>query len=413
MAPQFDVLIVGAGHGGAQTAISLRSLGFEGSIGIVGDERELPYERPPLSKEYLSGDKPFERIQIRPAAYWAEKRVEMVLGQRVCEVATDRHEAILADGTAIGYGSLVWAAGGDARKLSCAGSHLAGVHTVRNRADVDALIADLPTASRIVVIGGGYIGLEAAAVLSKLGKQVVLLEALPRTLARVAGEDLSRFFEEEHRAHGVDLRTETAVTALEGQGRVSHVVLESGERLVANLVIVGIGIIPSVEPLLAAGAEGANGVLVDAQCRTTLPDVFALGDCAAHASGFAGGAILRLESVQNANDMAMVVAKTICGQASIYAATPWFWSNQYDLRLQTVGLSGGYDRAVVRGDPQARSFAVVYLKEGRVIALDCVNSVRDYSHGRRLVEIGALVEPDEIADTARHLKEWAAAAPAG
>jgi 3-phenylpropionate/trans-cinnamate dioxygenase ferredoxin reductase subunit len=406
---EYDVLIVGGGHGGAQTAIALRSQGFEGSIALVGDEPELPYERPPLSKEYLSGDKPFEHIRIRPPEYWAEKNIALVLGQRVTAVVPTDHKVTLADGTMLGYRHLVWAAGGDPRRLACPGGDLAGVHAIRNRADVDAVMAELPGVERVVVIGGGYIGLEAAAVFGKLGKRVVLLEALPRVLARVAGEDLSRFFETDHRARGVDLRTDAAVVALEGEGRVNGVRLASGEIMAADMVIVGVGIVPCVEPLLAAGAQGGNGVLVDASCRTSLPDIFALGDCAAHASAFAEGATLRLESVQNANDMAMVVARTICGQDAAYAATPWFWSNQYDLKLQTVGLSAGHDRAVLRGDPATRSFSVVYLKAGKVVALDCVNNVRDYSHGRRLVELGVIVDPADIADAGRQLKEWAVA----
>jgi 3-phenylpropionate/trans-cinnamate dioxygenase ferredoxin reductase subunit len=408
----FDVLIVGAGHGGAQTAIALRGLGFDGTIGLIGDEPELPYERPPLSKEYLSGDKVFERIQIRPGDYWTEKNVALIQGHRVNVVAPEDHSVTLADATILGYRHLVWATGGDARQLSCPGANLAGVHTVRNRFDVDAIRAELPQAERVVVIGGGYIGLEAAAVLSKFDKKVVLLEALPRVLARVAGDELSRFFEAEHRAHGIDLRTGAAVVALHGAGRVSGVELASGEKLPADMVIVGIGVIPCVEPLLAAGARGGNGVLVDAQCRTSLRDVFAIGDCAAHANSFAEGSEIRLESVQNANDMAAVVAKSICGQDANYRATPWFWSNQYDLKLQTVGISSGYDKAVLRGDQATRSFSVVYLKQGKVIALDCVNNVRDYSHGRRLVELRLTVDCEEIADAGRQLKEWVVAAPA-
>jgi 3-phenylpropionate/trans-cinnamate dioxygenase ferredoxin reductase component len=401
-----DVLIVGAGHAGAQTAITLRSLGFAGTIGIIGDEPELPYERPPLSKEYLSGDKAFERIQMRPAAYWADKNITLRLGQRVDVVSPDTHNVTLRDGTTIGYGQLVWATGGDPRRLSCPGATLAGVHYVRNRADVDAIMAQLPHAKQVVVIGGGYIGLEAAAVLSKLGKHITLIEALPRVLARVAGEVLSQFFEDEHRAHGVDLRTETSVTELIGGQQVRHVKLDTGAVIPADMVIVGIGIIACAEPLLNAGANGENAVLVDGQCWTNLHDIFALGDCAAHTNAFAGDATIRLESVQNANDMAAVVAKTIMGQDTCYKATPWFWSNQYDFKLQTVGLSAGYDQCVLRGDPASRSFSVVYLKQSRVIALDCVNNIRDYSHGRRLVEQGTCVDRVEIADTRRALKEW-------
>ncbi|MCZ8326345.1 MAG: FAD-dependent oxidoreductase [Sphingomonadaceae bacterium] len=401
----YDVLIVGGGHGGAQAAIALRTQGFAGSIAILGREDEPPYERPPLSKEYLAQEKPFERLYLRPREYWADKAVDLLLGREVTAVDPAARQVTCADGAVLTYGELVWATGGDPRRLTCPGAELAGVHYVRTRADVDALMAELPGVSRAVVIGGGYIGLEAAAVLTKLGKAVTLIEALPRVLARVAGEDLSHFYEAEHRAHGVDLRAGCGVEALLGEGRVAGVRLADGTELPGDVVIVGIGIIPCVEPLLAAGAEGGNGVLVDAQCRTSLPHVFAIGDCAAHANGFAEGAVIRLESVQNANDQATVVAKVITGQEASYGATPWFWSNQYDLKLQTVGLSTGHDATVLRGDPAARSFTVVYLKQGQVIALDCVNCAKDYAQGRKLVEQRVAADPAALADTAIPLKE--------
>ncbi|MGL5838029.1 MAG: NAD(P)/FAD-dependent oxidoreductase [Sphingorhabdus sp.] len=403
---RFDVLIVGAGHGGAAAAIALRQNGFEGSIALVGREPELPYERPPLSKDYLSGEKEFERIHIRPRAFWDDKRIDLRLGATVMAVNPQARTVGLRDGSQLGYGDLIWAAGGDARRLNCEGGDLAGVHAVRDRSDADAIMAALPDVEQVAVIGGGYIGLEAAAVLTKLGKKVVLLEALPRVLARVAGEALSTFYEAEHRAHGVDLRTGVGVVAIEGKdGRVSGVRLVDGGFITAQMAIVGIGIIPAVGPLLAAGAKGENGVEVDRQCRTSLPNVYAIGDCAAHANAFADGAMIRLESVQNANDQASVVARTICGNTEGYSATPWFWSNQYDLKLQTIGLSVGHDQAVLRGDPATRSFSVIYLKGGKVIALDCVNKVKDYVQGRRLVEAGAVIDPARLTDGAVPLKE--------
>lgn len=409
MAETHDIVIVGAGHGGAQAAITLRQQGFDGTILMIGREPELPYERPPLSKDYLSGEKPFERILLRPEAYWTEHRVAMRLGAEVTAVDPAAKQVRLSDGATVGYGKLIWAAGGDPRRLSCEGHHLSGIHAVRTRADVLTMMDELEHTRNVVVIGGGYIGLEAAAVLTKLGKQVTLFEAQDRVLARVAGTAISDWMTAEHRAHGVTIETEALVHALHGEedGRVSAVHLADGRTVPADMVIVGIGIIPAVTPLIEAGAEGGNGVRVDEYCRTSLNDVYAIGDCAAHANRFADGAVIRLESVQNANDQAATAAHHILGKAQPYAATPWFWSNQYDVRLQTVGLSTGHDTAIVRGDPDSRKFSVVYLKQGRVIALDCVNNVRDYAQGRKLVEAGGTPDPAALADPEVLLKDLA------
>jgi 3-phenylpropionate/trans-cinnamate dioxygenase ferredoxin reductase subunit len=414
---RYDILIVGAGHGGAQAALSLRQQKFAGTIALLGDEPEPPYERPPLSKDYLAGDKPFERMLIRPASFWAERDIDLLLDRRVVAVDPVAHSVTLVDDSVIGYGRLIWATGGAPRRLACAGHDLVGVHSVRTRVDVDRMIAEMPHVTNVVVIGGGYIGLEAAAILRKFGKKVVVLEALDRVLARVAGEPLSRFYEAEHRANGVNMRLGACVDGLVGfQGlgkdepaRVTGVHMSDGEILPAEMVIVGIGIVPAVQPLLDAGASGGNGVLVDGQCRTSLSDIFAIGDCAAHANAFAAGATIRVESVQNANDQANVVAKAIMGATDVYHAVPWFWSNQYDLRLQTVGLSIGFDQLVVRGDITARSFSVIYLRDGKVIALDCVNAVKDYVQGRALVVGGVAAESGQLADMTIPLKSLAPA----
>lgn len=410
MADNYDVLIVGGGHAGAQCAIALRQAGFTGSVAIISDEPHPPYERPPLSKDYLSGDKPWDRMLIRPDAFWAEREVTFLLGQRVVQVQPDDHLVHCASGDAIGYTHLVWAAGGTPRRLDVPGGDLANVTAMRTRADADLLIDTLGTAQSYAIIGGGYIGLEAAAVLRKLGKDVVVLEALDRVLARVAGEPLSRFFEAEHHAHGVDIRLGIGVDAIEGgDGRATGVRLADGSVVAADHVLVGIGIVPNVAPLLAAGVAGGNGVQVDAYCRTSAPAVFAIGDCAAHASQWADGATLRIESVQNANDMANTVARTILAEDRPYTAVPWFWSNQYDIKLQTVGLSTGHDEIVVRGDVASRSFSLVYLRGGRVIALDCVNATRDYVQGKALVTAGAAIAANALADASIPLKDMVAA----
>jgi 3-phenylpropionate/trans-cinnamate dioxygenase ferredoxin reductase component len=400
-----DVIVVGAGHGGAQAAIALRQRKFGGSILVIGGELELPYERPPLSKEYFSQEKPFEQMLIRTAQFWEERDVTMVLNTRVASVNVAARTVELDDGRTIGYGSLVWATGGHARGLSCSGHTLKGVHSVRTRADVDRIVSELPKTENVVVIGGGYIGLETAAAFVKIGKKVTVVEMLDRVLARVAGVSLSRFFEAEHRAHGVDIRLNTSVEGLEGKERVAGVRLGDSTVIPADIVIVGIGIIPAVEPLLKAGATGTDGVLVDEYCRTSLPQVFAIGDCAMHANIFAGGAQLRLESVQNATEMANVVASVISGHRHAYNAVPWFWSNQYDLRLQTVGLSIGHDQEVLRGSLATRSFSVIYLKQNRVIALDCMNTTKDYVQGRALVVGSHAIRADRLEDVTVPLKQ--------
>ena len=383
-----DVLIVGGGQAGAQAAISLRQGGYAGSIAIIGEEPDAPYERPPLSKDYLAGEREVGRLLLRPLDFWAARNVELRLGAPVVAVDATANTVTTAASDVSSYGQLIWATGGHARRLPLPGGGLRGVHAIRTRADVDALHRELAGVEHVVIIGGGYIGLEAAAVLRKLGKAVTVLEAQDRVLARVAGVAVSRFYEAEHRAHGVDVRLGIGIEALiEHDGKVSAVRTTAGD-IPAELVIVGIGIVPAVEALTAAGARVSNGVEVDHLCRTSLPDVFAIGDCAHHANVYAEGAGIRLESVQNAIDQAKTVAQVILGTPRPYRAVPWFWSNQYDLKLQTIGLSTGHDAIVIRGDPASRSWSLVYLRRGQVIALDCINAARDFVQGKALVEAG-------------------------
>lgn len=406
----FDCLIVGAGHAGAETAIALRQSGYQGSIGLIGDEPVPPYERPALSKEYLAGKNDFSQLLLRPPDYWAKHRVVLRLGRRVTAIDAQAHLATCDDGTVISYRTLVWAAGGVARTLDCPGNDLAGVRSIRTKADCDQLIAALPRSQRFIVIGAGFVGLEAAAVLRGMGKQVDVVEALDRVLARVTAEPVSRFYEAEHRSHGVRLHLGAGIAEILGRGgAVIGARCTDGTVIDAEQVIVGIGMEPAIQPLLDAGAEPANnrsGVLVDDFCRTTIADVYCVGDC----SILRSGAGLRIESRQNACEQAHTAAKAISGQPEPIRLVPWFWSNQYDVRLQTIGLSAGHDQLVLRGRPEDRSFSLVYLKNGVVIALDCINATRDYIQGRKLVEAGTRIPPDRLADEQTPLKELAMAA---
>lgn len=407
MNTSYDILIVGAGHAGAQAAIALRQQKFEGTIGLMGNEKYPPYERPPLSKEYLAGDKPFERIMLRPESFWGERNIDLLTGCRVSKVDPMTKTVTLSTDDQVSYEKLIWATGGSPRMLDCPGSQARNIHAVRSRADVDKIMAALPSTEKVVVVGGGYIGLEAAAVLTKLGKAVTIVESLDRVLSRVAGETLSRFYEEEHRRQGVTVELDAMVEAFEtnDDGMATGVKLADGRVLDADMIIVGIGIIPETGPLVAAGAAAGNGVDVDQTCRTSLNGIYAIGDCAAHSNRFADGAHIRLESVQNANDQAKVAALDIMGEETEYDAVPWFWSNQYDLKLQTVGLSTGHDEYIVRGDPANRSFSIVYLKDGKIIALDCVNATKDYVQGRKVVEAGLSLDLTQLADTDIPIKE--------
>ncbi len=303
----------------------------------------------------------------------------------------------------------MWATGGMPRRIPVPGGDLEGVLAIRSKADCDRLIEALPSIRNVVVIGGGFIGLESAAVLRARGATVTVVEALDRVLARVTAEPVSRFFESEHRAHGVELLLGVGVDSIEGDdASVTGVRLSDGQVLPADRVIVGIGIVPAIEPLIDAGAEvtpNATGVLIDELCRTSLADVYCVGDCAV----LRNGPGMRIESRQNAHELATTAAKAITGITDPLVLVPWFWSHQYDLRLQTIGLNVGYDQTVLRGTPEERSFSLIYLKEGEVIALDCINATKDYVQGRRLVERRARVEPNVLADTGTALKDIAAA----
>lgn len=402
----YDVIIVGTGHAGAQAAVALRQQGFTGSILMIGEELHFPYERPPLSKEYFSGEKTFERILLRPEQFWQDKKIDLKLGQRVIQIDAQSHRILTQQNYEYHYNKLIWATGGKPRRLSCEGAALEGIHYIRNREDVDRINQELDRVQKCVIIGGGYIGLEAASALRKINRDVTLVEGQSRVLARVAGPIISDFYQQYHQEKGVEFYLGQGVDYLEGdQGRVHTVILANGTRIATDMVIVGIGLNPEVNVLVEAGAAFSNGIETDRRCRTSLVDIFAIGDCANHENFFADGQRIRLESVQNANDQAMIVTKEILDKGEDYAAVPWFWSNQYDLKLQTIGLSIGYDQEILRGEPDSGSFTVIYLREGKIIAIDCVNRPADFIQGKAIIQQSIYIPIEQLSDHSQALKD--------
>ena len=395
------VTIVGAGHAAGQLIASLRTDGFTGGIRLIGDEPHLPYQRPPLSKKFLAGEVGMDAVTFRPREIYDKEHVELVLGARVEGIDRPANRLRLEDGRAFEYDALVLATGTRARPLPVPGAGLSGVHTLRGVDDSLALKAVLVPGKRLVVIGGGYVGLEAAATAAKLGVHVTVIEAMPRLMARVASPELAAHMLAVHQANGVHVRLATAVKALRGSGRigVDAVMVEHGDPVSADIVLVGIGAIPNVELAAAAGLSVANGIEVDEFMRTDDPDILAIGDCAVHISKFTGGR-LRLESVQGAVDQAVCASKTLLCKPEAYAAVPWFWSDQYDERLQMAGVPLPDDGVVVRRYADPRQFAVWRVRDGRVTAVEAANASKDYMAGRRLIESGKPVAAERLADPA-------------
>lgn len=389
-----SIVIVGGGQAGATVAQELRKRGFEGDITIVGEEPQLPYRRPPLSKTYLAGDATAESLQVMKAPILEKNRIRVING--VCVTAIDPKEKHLSldNGQSLNFDKLVLATGGRARPLPVPGAEADNVFVLRSVADVDAIRKHFEAGRKLVIVGGGFIGLEVAAVARKQGLEVTLLEGLPRVLARVTAPQVSAFFEQIHRDAGVDLRTNAAVAGIKGTPSASHVVLGDGEEIEADLIIVGIGLIPNTELAEAAGLEIDNGIVVNEQAQTSDPDIYAAGDCTNHPNPFFGRRV-RLESVNNAMEQARTVAANLMGENQRYDAVPWFWSDQYDLKLQMVGLSEGYDTTVLRGDPATRSFSLFYLKDGAIIAADAISQPKDFMAAKKLV--AARAAPDAAA----------------
>jgi len=402
------LVIAGAGHAAGQAVATLRQKKWPGEIVLVGEEPWLPYQRPPLSKKFLAGELPAERLYVKPPAFYEDTSITLKLETRVDAIDRAAKMLSLEGGNSLGYDVLILALGARARRLPpLPGGDLAGIHYLRNVEDVQQIRQGLADGRNLVIIGAGYIGLEVAAVACSLGLKVTVVEMQDRVMKRVVAPPVSSFYEREHREHGVELLLQTGLTGFSGQEQVEGVILADGSILPADLVVVGIGIVPNTEIATAAGLEVSDGIVVDERCRTSDECIYAIGDCTMHPNRLIGRS-LRLESVQNALEQARTAAANICGEDSRYAEIPWFWSDQYDLKLQIAGLSQGYDKAVVRGDPGKRSFSCVYLSGGRILAVDAVNSPKDFLQSKKLIADRATMNLERLADAGIELKDLAA-----
>lgn len=398
-------VVVGASHAAAQFVTSLRQEGWEGGIRVIGEEPVIPYHRPPLSKDFLAGKKTLDEITIRPREAYEQAQVEFLLGTRVKAVDPASKKLTLGDGATLDYNKLCLATGSRVRRVDLPGAGLDGICYLRNLHDAEQIRKHIRPGGGAVIVGGGYIGLEVAAVLNQLGMHVTVLEMMDRVMQRVTAPEVSEFYTRVHAEEGVDIRCGIRVSGFEGNAQVQQVLCDDGSRYDADLVVIGVGILPNIELAAEAGLKTDNGIVVDACARSNDPDIVAAGDCTFHYNPVYDR-MLRLESVQNATDQARVAAAAVCGRETKYLALPWFWSDQYDLKLQIAGLSQGYEETVVRGDRQgSRSFAVFYLRQGRVIAVDAVNRAAEFMMGKRLITERIEVDKKVLADETVHMRE--------
>lgn len=391
-------IIVGASHAAAQLAPSLRQEGWEGKIIVVSDEAYLPYHRPPLSKALLVDEVTSEEILIRPGTLYAEENIEFKLNTRVEVINRKNKEIRLNNGEFLHYDKLALTVGSRTRKVNLPGTDLEGIHYLRDIKDVEQIKARIEAGKKAVIVGGGYIGLETAASLRKLGMEVTVIEMMDRVLQRVTSAEISEFFTRVHTEEGVNVVCGVGVEAFEGEGQVERVICNDGNHYDADLVVIGVGIVPNVELAEAAGLEVNNGIVVDEHVRTSDPDIVAAGDCSYHHNKLYD-IWLRLESVQNATDQAKVAAASICGNEKAYDALPWFWSDQYDLKLQIAGLSQGYDEVITRGDKNGgRCFAAFCLKDRVIISVDAINKPQEFMMGKKLITKKVIVDKEKLAN---------------
>ena len=394
------MVIIGCGQAGGQAAASLRQEKYEGPITMIGQEPYIPYQRPPLSKQYLSGEQEKEKLSLRQESFYSEKEINLMLETSVLSLDPHKKELQLEKGETVTYDKLLIATGGRPRKLEVDGHTLKGIHYLRNIDDVDAIKTQMSTSQNLVIVGGGYIGLEVASVAIKRGLTVSVLEMESRILERVTTEEMSAFYHQLHTDEGVNILTSTQAKAFKGSETVESVVCGDHE-IPADLVIVGIGILPNTEMAEAAGLETNNGLVVDEHCRTSNEHIFAAGDCTNHPNPILNRR-LRLESVPNAMEQGRVAASNMLGGSKSYASMPWFWSDQYEHKLQMVGFSKDSDQSVVRGDMESKSFTVFYLKDDSIIAADSVNNPKEFMASKQLVGKKASIEA--LADTSIELK---------
>lgn len=393
------VIVVGAGHGGTQLVDSLRAGGFRGKLMMIGDEVHRPYDRPATSKGLLDGSVDSMRAVLKSDQYYIDHEIELRLGTSAVEVERDTRSIVLSTGSRVSYDKLVIATGARARRLAVPGGGLDGVYYLRTLADSKGIAGRLGPGKRLAIVGGGYVGLEVAASARRLGCKVTLIEALPRLLARVAGTEISGFYANLHEAAGVELLLGTGLTGFVGKDSVSAVQLADGREIEVDAVVVGIGAIPNDELAIEAGLAVDNGIVVDDCGRTSDPAIFAIGDATNHPNDVIGRR-LRLESVPAAIGQARAAASAILGQPKPFHELPWFWSDQYDTKLQIAGLSEFDDVVVIRGDPATQRFAAFYLRERKIVAVNAVNSAKDFVGGKRLIMEGRVPDPGRLADPA-------------
>ena len=398
------LIIIGAGQAAAQAVQSLRAEGFGGAITLIGDEAYPPYQRPPLSKAYLLGSFARERLFLKSDSFYDESGCELILGTRVTAIHRAEKNVELSDGRKLSYDKLLLTTGTKVRKLKCPGADLPGVYYLRDIADVDGLQTAFQPGTRIAIVGGGYIGLEVAAVAAKRGLDVTVFEAMDRLMARAVSTTVSDFYAAEHEKAGVKLKLRTGVEAFEGDGKVQQV-RAGGQLYPADIVLIGIGVLPNDELATRAGLASEDGIVVDQNGRTGDPSIFAAGDCTRHIGR--EGTAIRLECVQNAIDQAKHCALAIAGKPKTYREVPWFWSDQYDLKMQIAGLARPGDQIVLRGDPATRKFAAFHMRDGAVVAVEAINAAPDYMAGRKWIAEGARIAPHKLADISVPLKEMA------